>query len=119
MNYFEKANDCYNNKDYKGAFDLYKKSIEIKQNEAASLYNSAVCLIKLKSYKKAIILIKKALNIRSDSRYFFNLGYCYVHLNNNAKALIYFNTAWSINNEDDDCEKAINLIIKQYKKENK
>lgn len=116
MNYFEKANLCYNNKDYETAFNLYKKSIEIKQNEAASLYNSAVCLIKLKAYGKAIILIKRALKLKRDSRYFFNLGYCYALLNNNGKALIYFNTAWSINNEDSDCEKAINMIVNHYRK---
>jgi hypothetical protein len=35
-------------------------------------------------------------------------------LKNNKKALVYFNTAWSLDNNDKDCEKAINLIIKNY-----
>lgn len=116
MNYFEKANKYYNKKDYINAINLYKKSIEIKQNEAAALYNSAVCLIKLKAYENAIDLIKKAIHLKSDSRYFFNLGYCYAMLSNNRKALICFNTAWSLDNDDSDCERAVNKIIEYYKR---
>lgn len=36
-------------------------------------------------------------------------------LNNTSKALYYFNLSWSINNEDSDCEKAINLILNNKK----
>jgi len=116
MNYFEKANDLYNTKDYEKAISMYQKAIKTKDNEAASLYNTAVCFIKLKQYEKAIPLLKTAILKRRESKYFFNLGYCFAMLNNNNKALIYFNTAWSIDNEDSDCEKAINLIIKNHKK---
>ncbi|EFG90129.1 hypothetical protein CLCAR_0335 [Clostridium carboxidivorans P7] len=35
-------------------------------------------------------------------------------LNDNKKALIYFNMAWCLNNDDVDCEKAINIIIKKH-----
>ncbi|AJA47716.1 tetratricopeptide repeat protein [Clostridium pasteurianum DSM 525 = ATCC 6013] len=117
MNYFKEANNFYNRKDYINALSLYQKSVEVKQNEAASFYNWAVCLIKLKSYKKAIPLLKKALILKHDSRYFFNLAYCYTMLKDKRKALIYFNKAWSLNNDDKDCEKAINMIIKSYKKD--
>lgn len=116
MNYFEKANDLYNTKDYLKAISMYKKAIKTKENEAASLYNTAVCFIKLKQYEKAIPLLKTAILRRRDSKYFFNLGYCFAMLNDNKKALIYFNSAWAIDNEDSDCEKAINLIIKSYKR---
>jgi tetratricopeptide (TPR) repeat protein len=116
MNYFEKANDLYNTKDYLKAISMYKKAIKTKENEAASLYNTAVCFIKLKQYEKAIPLLKTAILRRRDSKYFFNLGYCFAMLNDNKKALIYFNAAWAIDNEDSDCEKAINLIIKNYKR---
>ncbi|MFL0247888.1 tetratricopeptide repeat protein [Candidatus Clostridium stratigraminis] len=116
MNYFEKANDLYNTKDYLKAISMYKKAIKTKENEAASLYNTAVCFIKLKEYEKAIPLLKTAILRRRDSKYFFNLGYCFAMLNDNKKALIYFNAAWAIDNEDSDCEKAINLIIKNYKR---
>ncbi|MFL0269850.1 tetratricopeptide repeat protein [Candidatus Clostridium radicumherbarum] len=116
MNYFEKANGLYNTKDYLKAISMYKKAIKTKENEAASLYNTAVCFIKLKQYEKAIPLLKTAILRRRDSKYFFNLGYCFAMLNDNKKALIYFNAAWAIDNEDSDCEKAINLIIKNYKR---
>jgi tetratricopeptide (TPR) repeat protein len=116
MNYFEKANDLYNTKDYEKAISMYQKAVQIKDNEAPSLYNAAVCFIKLKQYEKAIPLLKSAIDKRRDSKYFFNLGYCFAMLKDNKKALINFNTAWSIDNDDCDCEKAINLIIRNYKK---
>lgn len=116
MNYFQKANELYNTKDYKKAIELYQKAIEVKENESAAYYNSAVCFIKLTKYESAISLLKKAICLKTDSKYFFNLGYCYAMLKDNKKALIYFNTAWSMDNSDKDCEKAINLILEGYKK---
>lgn len=116
MNYFEQANNLYNTKDYKAAIPLYQKSAELKENECASLYNAAVCFIKLKDFKNAIILLKKAILQKQDSRYFFNLGYCYAMIKETKKALIYFNASWALNNNDNDCEKAINLILKNYNK---
>jgi tetratricopeptide (TPR) repeat protein len=117
MNYFNKANEFYNTKDYRRAIDLYQKAIELKDNESASYYNSAVCFIKLKEYSRAIPLLKMAISIKIDSKYLFNLGYCYAMLKNNKKALLYFNTAWTLDGSDKDCEKAINLIINSYKKD--
>lgn len=114
MSYFQKANEYYNSKDYKRAIDMYQQAINLKENEASSLYNSAVCFIKLKEYKKAIPILKSAINLKRESKYFFNLGYCYTMLQDNKKALIYFNTAWCLDNDDIDCEKAINIIIKNY-----
>ncbi|MCM0647546.1 tetratricopeptide repeat protein [Clostridium swellfunianum] len=116
MSYFEKANESYNTQDYKRAISLYQKAVENKDNEAASMYNAAVCFIKLKQYEKALPLLKSALLQKRDSKYFFNLGYCYAMLKDNKKALIYFNTAWALDNNDKDCEKAIDLIIKNYAK---
>lgn len=116
MSYFQQANEMYNIKDYKKAINLYRKAIENKENEACSYYNSAVCFIKLKEYSKAIGLLKSALLLKQDSKYFFNLAYCYAMTGNNQKALIYFNTAWSLDHSDKDCEKAINLITKNFKR---
>ncbi len=116
MNYFSKANELYNSKDYKNAISMYKKSVEIKEHEAPALYNSAVCFIKLKDYYKAIDLIYKAIELKKESKYYFNLAYCYAMLNENGKALNYFNTAWALDNSDEECEKAINLILSKYKK---
>lgn len=116
MNYFNYANDLYKLKDYETAINMYRKSAEIKEYEAPSFYNSAVCFIKLKNYKDAIPLIYKALELKKESKYYFNLAYCYAMLNENGKALNYFNTAWSIDNNDYECEKAINLILSKHKK---
>lgn len=114
MSYFQEANDLYNTQDYKRAIVMYQKAVENKDNEAASLYNAAVCFIKLKLYERALPLLKSAIVQKRESKYFFNLGYCYAMLKDNKKALVYFNTAWSLDNDDKDCEKAINLIVKNY-----
>ncbi len=116
MDYFNEANQCYNLKEYEKALKYYKKAIENKTYEACSYYNSAVCCIKLKEYDRAIELIKSALSLKKDSKYFFNLAYCYAMINNNKKALLYFNTAWSLDHKDKECEKAINLIVKNLGK---
>lgn len=116
MGYFEKANDLYNKREYEKAIAIYKKAVEFSENTPASLYNIAVCFIKLNSYEKAIPLLKSAIKEKEDSRYFFNLGYCYAMLKNPKKALVYFNTAWALNHEDYECEKAINLIVNSYKR---
>lgn len=117
MNYFSEANRLYNTKEYEKAIQFYKKAVEYKENEACSYYNSGVCFIKLKNYSEAITMLKEALKLQRDSKYFFNLGYCYAMQENNNKALIYFNMSWALDNKDKDCEKAINLILSKYKKD--
>ncbi|OFI06110.1 tetratricopeptide repeat protein [Clostridium acetireducens DSM 10703] len=116
MSYFQQANNLYSNRNYKKAIAMYKKALHAKENEASSLYNAAVCFIKLKDLKKAISLLELAINKKRESKYFFNLAYCYVLLKNHKKALIYFNTAWSLDPSDKDCEKAINIIMNKYSK---
>lgn len=115
MNYFEKGNMFYKNENYKEALDMYKKSAKNNINKPSSLYNSSVCLIKIKNYEDAIYFLKSAIMLKPESKYFFNLAYCYSMLNISSKALLYFNTAWALNPEDKDCEKAINLITNSYK----
>jgi tetratricopeptide (TPR) repeat protein len=111
MDYFSQANDLYKTKEYKRAIELYKKAVETKDNEAAALYNSAVCFIKLKEFDKAVPLLRTAIKESESSKYYFNLAYCFAMLKNNRKALVNFNTAWALNNNDEDCSKAINIII--------
>lgn len=119
MNYFDKANSLYNSNKFSDAFHMYKKSIEEGENNSSSLYNAAVCLIKLKEYNNAIEYLKKSITLKKDSKYFFNLGYCYAMLNVKSLALQYFNTAWSYDNEDIDSKKAIDLILSSIKKSDK
>ena len=115
MNYFSEANKLYNTKEYEKAIEYYKKAVESDENKACSYYNSGVCFIKLKNYDEAIFMIKEAIKLQRDSKYFFNLGYCYAMKDLNDKALIYFNMSCSLNNKDTDCEKAINLILSKKK----
>lgn len=113
MSYFQEGNKLYNSKNYLEALDYYEKSIKLKENLACSYYNAGVCLIKTKDYLNAITYIKKAIDLSEDSKYYFNLAYSYAMLNNTRKALLYFNRAWSLNSKDEDCEKAINLLLKK------
>lgn len=117
MNYFSKGNEFYNNHNYCEALNYYEKAIENKECEYHSCYNSGVCYIKLKNYPKAIEMINKALDLHVDSKYFFNLAYCYSMLDEEQKALRYFNLAWALDNNDSDCEKAIKLITSRLKNE--
>ena len=108
MSYFNDGNKYYNNKDYSKALENYIESIDIGENES--------CYIKLKDFNSAIDMLKKALYIQKESKYYFNLAYCYAMLENINKALIYFNRAWALDASDKDCEKAINLLISKNKK---
>ncbi|WP_446899073.1 tetratricopeptide repeat protein [Clostridium sp. LBM24168] len=116
MKYFQKANEFYNIKEYRKAIAMYEKAIAVKDNEVSSLYNSAVCLIKLNEYLQAIPKLKSAIKLKKESKYFFNLGYCYTMLKNHKKALLSFNNAWCLDNSDTDCEKAINILLNNYSK---
>ncbi len=115
MGYFQEANNLYNSKNYINALELYKKAINQKDNEASSLYNSGVCFIKLKDYNNAVQCLNKAILIKKESKYFFNLGYCHAAMGDFKRALRCFNQSWSLNPKDDDCRKAINIILNTYK----
>lgn len=116
MENFKKANELYTQKNYLQALNYYQKAIAEKDNEATSLYNAAVCYIKLKNFNHAIPLLNSAISLKQDSKYYFNLAYCYAQLKNIKKALLYFNTSWALDNEDKDCEKAINIILSKLQK---
>lgn len=116
MDFFNDGNHYYNLKEYEKAIELYNMSIQNNENEACSYYNIGVCYIKLKKFNDAIKNIKKALSFQQESKYFFNLAYCYAMLDSTKKALIYFNVAWSLDNSDIECEKAINLIMNKNKR---
>lgn len=116
MNYFDEANSLYKEKEYEKAILLYQKAIENKDNIAASLYNAAICFIKLKEFEEAVPLLKQAIKENGSSKYYFNLAYCYAMLKDNKKSLINFNTAWALDNDDEDSCKAINIIISKLDK---
>ncbi|WP_294393330.1 tetratricopeptide repeat protein [uncultured Clostridium sp.] len=116
MNYFNEGNKFYNNKNYEKAIDYYTKAIVQNINVACSYYNIGVCYIKLKNFDEAISMLKKAISLQKESKYYFNLGYCYSMKNCLDKALRLFNLAWSIDPDDIECEKAVNLIISKLQK---
>ncbi|MGL5153201.1 MAG: tetratricopeptide repeat protein [Clostridium sp.] len=118
MDYFAEGNKFYNACEYSKAIDCYRQAIDSKSNIACSYYNSGVCFIKLKDFYSAISMITEALKLQSESKYYFNLGYCHAMLENTKQALINFNIAWSLNNDDNECEKAIKLITNKLKKVN-
>lgn len=116
MNYFSEGNKFYANKEYSTAISFYLQSIEANENIDSASYNAGVCYIKLKDYYNAISMLKNAINCNPLSKYYFNLAYCYAMTNILNKALIYFNLAWSLDNNDDECKKAINLILSKSQK---
>ena len=116
MNYFSEGNKFYNIKNYEQAIYCYKKSISENSNKACSYYNIGVCLIKLKKFDDAIAMLNNALSLQRESNYYFNLAYCYTMKECFDKALRLFNLAWSIDPDDKECEKAVNLIISKLQK---
>lgn len=116
MNYFSEGNKFYNMKDYTQAIYYYKKAILNNSNKACSYYNIGVCLIKLKKFDDAIDMLCNALSLQKESKYYFNLAYCYTMKERFDKALRLFNLAWSIDPDDKECEKAVNLIISKLHK---
>lgn len=116
MNYFSEGNKYYNTQEYEKAIVCYKKAASQNLNKACSYYNCGVCYIKLKNFDDAIIMLNKAISIKRESKYYFNLGYCYVMKECLNTALRLFNLAWSIDPDDNECEKAINLIISKLHK---
>lgn len=116
MSNFSKGNELYNTRNYSDAINYYKKALGNDECKCHSYYNAGVCYIKLNQYEKAVEMITKALDLYQDSKYFFNLAYCYSMTNNTSKALRYFNLAWALDNADNDCEKAISLILSKISK---
>ena len=122
-NSYEYATELYINKQYKQAIIFYKRTVKsildeesnivYKNNNTnlnASYYNIVFCYLKLKDYDKALENFKLALNYYRDSKYYFNIGYVYVMKQNMKKAYIYFNLAWSLNHNDNDCKDALKKI---------
>lgn len=113
MNYFNEGNKYYNIKDYRKAIEYYQLAADQKINEACSYYNIGVCFIKLKEYDTSILMLSKALSFQIESKYIFNLAYCYAMKEITSKAIYLFNLAWSLDPSDKECEKAVNLLIRK------
>ena len=81
-------------------------------SEANKYYNS-------KEYKKAISYYRKSIaDKENEACSYYNAGVCFIKLKDYKKALLNFNLAWAINNNDEDCKKAMNLILKKATAEN-
>jgi tetratricopeptide (TPR) repeat protein len=61
-------------------------------------------------------LLRAAIVKNPIGKYFFNLAYAYVMVRNYKKALIYFNTAWSLSPKNKHCEVMISYILDTYRK---
>ncbi|WP_461205526.1 tetratricopeptide repeat protein [Clostridium sp. DL1XJH146] len=116
MDNFEKGNLLYKNKQYNDAIKTYTKALYTSDNSASVLYNIGVCFIKLNKYFEAINFFEKALLEKQEGKYYYNLAYCHIKINNPRAALRNFNTAWALNNNDEECKKAIDIILKHYYK---
>nr|WP_032072422.1 tetratricopeptide repeat protein [Clostridium botulinum]BAP25676.1 putative TPR repeat-containing protein [Clostridium botulinum] len=118
---YELANEEYQKENYKEAINLYQNSILDMENfndiehTKLPLYNIGVCYIKLKKFGKALKYFKEAIKVDPKySKAFFNKGFCHIKLNHNKKALVAMNTAWALDNNDKDCEKVINILLKNF-----
>lgn len=111
MGLFNEANILCNNKEYTKAIAIYKQCIDNDEQTEKAYYNLGTCYIKMKEYNKAIDTFRTVLKINDTYvNAYYNLGYAYSRIDDCKKAYRCFNIAWSLNNEDQECEKAINLL---------
>lgn len=113
---FELANECYKNKNYNVALELYEQCIRISDNKdvsTISMYNMATTYIKLKDFDNAISHFKKVIKVKdyyNAAAAFFNLGYCYTMTEEYYLAYKSFKKSRELNQSDEDTTKAMNLI---------
>ncbi len=115
MEYFKKANECYNKKQYEEAICIYNKAFKQGDNIISSIHNIALCYIKLEQYNKAIPLLRVVVAKKPRGEYFFNLACAYLMVKDLKKALAYFNTAWTLSPYISECEIMIKYILKIYR----
>lgn len=119
MSDFEKANQHYNNQEYETAISMYKKCIENDTAKTSSMYNMAICYIKLKQYSIAKEYLMTLLNVVDNYKVMFNIAVCYSKLGYHKKAYIYLKSASAAKCDDVDIINGINKLEKIIFKEEK
>ncbi|MGL4573042.1 MAG: tetratricopeptide repeat protein [Clostridium sp.] len=111
QSHFAKGNYLYSIGDYENAITQYEKEIDSDSvNKQECYFNIGTSLIKLEKYHTAIPLFQQALGMGVESKYLYNLGYCYAQITNKDKALICFKKSLILNPDDKDCIKAIRIL---------
>lgn len=60
-------------------------------------------------------MFNNVIFFKYESKYFFNLVYCYVMKECFDKVFCFFNIVWVIDFNDNDCEKVVNFVILKIK----
>lgn len=135
MDYREMGNKYYYEKKYDKAIENYKKALkeEESQNDGVKLtiwYNMIACYIGKENFSTAIFLCTKVekdiiKNIEIDkdnkqlmkllSKFYFNKAFSYLKINEERKALMYFNRADSFY-YDGTTDKVLPVLIKNISK---
>jgi len=92
----------------KEALEMSKKTIEKEPNNSSYLDTYGWILFKLKDYKNAAIYIEKAVSIRKDDTLLEHLGDVYEGMQENVKALKYWNEALQLNPNNENVKSKIN-----------
>ena len=112
--YIEAMKLCFK-KDYKHAIPLFLKALDDTDNleyVECTIYNVAVSFMNLEDYTQAISFLTMYLKRwTGDSMLYFNLAYCYTCIGHNKKALLNYNAAWVINDNDNKCESVIDFLL--------
>lgn len=112
-NLLQMANRYYNQQNFLDAQRMYLEVLKQKKSHTA-YYNLGVTYTKKKDYVFAVQAYRESIKLnKKHSNSFFNLGFALYNIDeekNLGKSLIYFKMAYSINSEDTDCKKAIELL---------
>lgn len=95
--YIYKGIAAYKNKEYKKAYENFKK-IENKTDEI--LYNMANSLYKSKEYKKAIAVYTKIEDEKLAHKKYHNLANTYISMENYEKAIEFYKLALKYKNDE-------------------
>ena len=79
------------------ALQYCKKAVELEPENIAYILNLSYRLRDLKLYDKAIVILKKALQIHSDERIYRNLGYVYYQTKQHSLAIDAYQQAINLN----------------------
>ncbi|MEA2017161.1 MAG: VWA domain-containing protein, partial [Campylobacterota bacterium] len=109
----EKANQLYNDKQYKDSSNEYRKISASPQ----TLYNLANSLYKDKKYKEAIETYSKVVttNEELESKKLHNIGNGYVNINNLEKAKEFYEKALKIK-DDKQTKENLEMVKKELEK---
>ncbi len=117
----KKANDFYQNREFKKSEEVYKKLLKDRKNSPETEYDLANSLYKQKRYKEALDIYKSIKSDNTELRFkkYFNEGNSEAHLKKFDEAIKAYKEALKIKPDDKDAKFNLELIKNLKKRKQK